>query len=144
MKTWKLILPVLIASVLLGLLFFAILAAVTEATDTNSNKLSNAILLGILGLNWLFWTVVLFIKYKGSEHIAALNGIITNVLSGSLVTLLIAIPAHIYVERRHGCFVGMATSLSVSIGIVVALWAFGPGIFILFLEEKRKLAKKQG
>jgi hypothetical protein len=98
---------------------------------------------GIFILNWLFWVIVLLIKYKGAGHLETIKGLVTNILSGSLLSLIVSIPAHIYEKRTSGCFVGMWTAMSVAFGIAVALWVFGPGIIILFLEEKNKQKLKR-
>jgi len=73
-----------------------------------------------------------------TERYKTLRNFITTMLAGSLLSLMVSIPSHIIVSRRPGCFVGMMTSLGISSGIFVMLWAFGPGIIILFLREKRK------
>ena len=149
MKRWRLIFPVFVASVLLIILFMAAIGALDEAfggiisAKGENTKVTNQIMIGVIILNWLFWMVVLFIKYKGVGNLKAIKGLVTNILSGSLLSLMISISAHIYVKRNSGCFVGMSTAMGVSAGIVVAFWAFGPGIIILFLEEKNKLKIKK-
>jgi hypothetical protein len=87
---------------------------------------------------WLAWGAVFFIRYSDINLFKTLKTFIVTIITGSLIELLVAIPMHIIASRRPGCFAGAFTAISICAGISVMLWAFGPGIFLLFLYEKNK------
>lgn len=86
-----------------------------------------------------FITMLLAITLVAYEWFSNLSAL----FRGSLLELLVAIPSHVIVSRRPGCFVGMFTGLGVSSGITVMLWAFGPGIILLFLRNKHRRESRQ-
>jgi len=49
--------------------------------------------------------------------------------------LLIVVPCHVIVRRRHDCSAPLATSFGIATGIAVMLLSFGPNV--LFLYKKR-------
>jgi len=92
----------------------------------------------IVALSWLAWAVIFFIWGVKTERYRTVRNFISTMLAGSLISLFISIPSHIIVSKRPGCLVGLGTFLGITSGIFVMLWAFGPGVILLFLREKRK------
>jgi len=80
---------------------------------------------------------VFFVRYKDVNRYGTAKGLVSTILAGSLLELFVTIPSHMVVSRRPGCFVGLLTSYGITSGIVVMLWAFGPGIVLMFLRRKR-------
>jgi hypothetical protein len=56
-------------------------------------------------------------------------------LAGSILELLIAVPTHIIARWRNYCCAGFMTFWGLVTGLSVLLFAFGPGMFILFVRR---------
>jgi hypothetical protein len=136
----RLLLPILIASGMMALLVAGCSAAMMELF-----KVQNLPAFGWLwvALIWLFWAIVFFVHCRKLERWQVLKRLTLTVLAGSLVDLLASVPAHLVVSRRPGCFVGMFTAMGVTAGICAMLWAFGPGIVLLFFRERRQIEKRR-
>jgi hypothetical protein len=61
--------------------------------------------------------------------------LISWLLKGSILDLLVAVPCHVIVRRRHDCSAPLATSFGIATGIAIMLLSFGPSV--LFLFKKR-------
>ena len=134
----RLLAPVIIASLMVSLLVGALFASLTELLDVQTGNWFIYVFWTVIGVNWVIWSIVFFARCKDMERYKILRHLVRKIIGGSLIELLAAIPSHAIVSRRPGCFVGMATGSGIVAGIVVMLWAFGPGIILLFLREKRK------
>ena len=97
-------------------------------------------LLGVTAA-WIFWGAFFFKGYT-PENPEALTGRITRwLLRGSILELLVAVPAHIISRQRGECCAPGLTLFGLATGIAVAVLAFGPGVFFLLarrIGEKRK------
>ncbi|HYL63210.1 MAG TPA: hypothetical protein VE077_11375 [Candidatus Methylomirabilis sp.] len=82
---------------------------------------------------WLVWGVVFYLYLRNSSE--AVTKAISWLLKGSVLELLIVVPCHIVVRRRHDCSAPIATSFGIATGIAVMLLCFGPSV--LFLYKKR-------
>jgi len=134
----RVILPILIGSLMMAILVGALLVSLTELADVDVGDWFEYTLWTIMGLSWLAWSIIFFLKYRDTERYRTMKGLISRMITGSLLELLAAIPSHLIVSRRPGCFVGMMTAAGIAGGIMVILWAFGPGVILLFLHQKRK------
>ncbi|MBN1384827.1 MAG: hypothetical protein JW983_08105 [Elusimicrobia bacterium] len=136
----RLIAPVIIVSFMMAILVVALYFSMIELVELkidNEHWFEYSFFI-VMGLSWIIWGIIFFIKYKDIERYKVLKKLISTVIAGSLIELLAAVPSHIIVSRRPGCFVGILTACGISGGIIVMLWAFGPGIIFLFLREKYK------
>jgi hypothetical protein len=97
-------------------------------------------LFGVVGI-WILWGALFFKGYT-PENPEALTGRITRwLLRGSILELLVAVPAHIISRQRGECCAPGLTLFGLATGISVAVLAFGPGVFFLLarrIGEKRK------
>ena len=67
-----------------------------------------------------------------------------NLLRGSVLELIIAVPCHVIVRRRDDCCAPVGTFWGIATGIALMLLCFGPGVFYLFAERARRLKPKDG
>jgi hypothetical protein len=84
---------------------------------------------------WIFWGVVLYLSTRNALKYRAIFHLAKLVFAGSVAEMLAAVPSHLIVSRRPGCFVGIATAVGILAGLFVMLWSFGPAILLLFLQE---------
>jgi hypothetical protein len=98
------------------------------------------VVFGAVGVVWLLWAV-LFGFYCGRSEPKALMSRVTRFLvAGSILELLVAVPAHVYARWKDHCCGGMLTVWGLAAGISVMLFAFGPAVFVLFA---RRVASKR-
>lgn len=88
---------------------------------------------GWLGALWLLWGIVFYQYFRNSSE--AVTRIISWLLKGSILELLVAVPCHVVVRRRHECSAPIVTSFGIVTGIAIMLLSFGPSV--LFLYKKR-------
>jgi hypothetical protein len=85
------------------------------------------------GALWIVWGVVFYVYLRNSS--VAVTRILSWLLKGSVLELLIVVPCHVIVRRRHDCSAPLATSFGIATGIAIMLLSFGPSV--LFLYKKR-------
>lgn len=84
---------------------------------------------------WVFWGVVFYFHYRGTS--AIVSAAVAWLLKGSVLELLIAVPAHIIVRQRNDCSAPGVTSWGIVTGIAIMLLCFGPSVLALY---KKRLA----
>lgn len=85
---------------------------------------------------WLF----LFGFYAGNrEPRTMMSRLCQWLIAGSILELLIAIPAHMLARFRGYCCAGFGTFWGLAAGLTVMLFAFGPAIFVLFARRVKSL-----
>lgn len=90
-------------------------------------------MLGWLGALWLIWGILFYFYFRNSSEV--ITRIISWLLKGSVLELLVAVPCHVIVRRRHDCSAPAVTSFGIVSGIAIMLLSFGPSV--LFLYKKR-------
>ena len=90
----------------------------------------------VLGL-WLVWGIIFWRRLASS---AAEPVWVTSWLKkGSVLALLIAVPAHIITRHRDDCSAPMATGFGIATGVAIMLLCFGPGVLLLYRDRLRRL-----
>jgi hypothetical protein len=97
------------------------------------------VLLAMLGV-WAVWSGVFFVYFRQGDFLAKAEGVVRTLIRGSCLELLIAIPTHAFVYRRgsHDCYCERGSYTGLVFGAAVLLWAFGPGLVLLFWREKQR------
>jgi hypothetical protein len=140
--------PLITAGLLFALLMFALSEVIRNLLDVHDDMAAQFIL-GFFAVIWLCWLTVFGVLSLRWTRVEFFRNICANFLAGSLLELLIAVPSHIVVSRRPGCFQGLGTAVAIFCGIFVLLFAFGPGAIWLMIRnagaelEKKKARVKQ-
>ena len=134
-----------VAGLLLALLVVGAAASVGELLTHGASWLGDdaqtfnfrlaAIVLG----SWALWATVLYWMTRRDAPIPAVQKVARALLAGSVLELLIAIPAHIVVRGRTECCAGVYTFLGLVTGISIMLLSFGPGVIFLFNERAARI-----
>jgi len=126
-----------LTALLLGLLSLAAVFSVGSAiqSDKFGDKYldTTAEILAFWLLLWLFWALIFYWYGRNSSQIV--TQAVSWLLKGSVLELLIAVPCHIIVRRRHDCSAPVATSFGITTGIAIMLLAFGPSVLLLYKKR---------
>jgi hypothetical protein len=126
-----------VAGILTALLMSAAICSLIVAA--RNNRLFDALFdksentLAFWAALWLLWGIVFYLYFRNSSE--ALTRLTSWLLKGSVLELLVAVPCHIIVRRRHDCSAPVVTSFGIAAGVAIMLLSFGPSV--LFLYRKR-------
>ena len=84
-------------------------------------------------LLWVVWGIA-FYRFS-CESSDPITRAVSWLLRGSVLELLIAVPAHIIVRRRHDCSAPVVTSFGITSGIAIMLLVFGPSVLLLYKKR---------
>lgn len=139
----RLWMPVLIAALMFSVLVGGLLLALGELFQLEG-ELGDAFLLAFFLANWLFWFLVFFLATRSWQRMRVLGRLTGALIAGSLAELVVACVSHAIVIRRPGCLVGLSTLCGILAGLYVMLFAFGPGIALLFLRPRHRREQIEG
>jgi hypothetical protein len=107
-------------------------------SETKSAVLRYAFLLIPLAL-WCFWSVIFCVYWRQSDTYTWAGRVIRGLIAGSVLEFIVAVP--VYATRQETCYCARGSYAGLVFGGTVLLWAFGPGILILFVREKQRREK---
>ena len=90
-------------------------------------------ILGAFCIPWLVWAILFYRVCRNSSD--PITRAIVWILRGSVLELLIAVPAHVIVRRRNDCSAPVVTGFGLASGLAIMLISFGPSV--LWLYKKR-------
>jgi hypothetical protein len=82
---------------------------------------------------WVFWGTLFHQYYRDSSN--AVSAAVSWLLKGSVLELLIAVPAHVIVRQRGDCSAPAVTGFGIVTGIAIMLLCFGPGVLALYKKK---------
>jgi len=82
---------------------------------------------------WLMWGILFFRCTRDSGD--PITRAVSWLLRGSALELLIAVPVHVIVRRRHDCSAPLVTSFGITSGIAIMLLSFGPSVLLLYKKR---------
>ena len=92
-------------------------------------------------LLWSVWAWIFFAYWRQGDRYTQLGKMIRALVAGSLLEVLVAVPVHVSIARPRQCYCERGTYTTLVLAGTVLLWAFGPGIILLYLREKHRRAK---
>jgi len=95
--------------------------------------------IGVMAFGWLLWALIFFRWSRNMEPKFFIERQCRFLYRGSILELLVAVPAHVVARSRGYCCAGFSTFAGIVFGISVMLFSFGPGVFFLFVERWRRL-----
>jgi hypothetical protein len=89
---------------------------------------------------WAGWAIVFWSYMQSVDRYTALRKVFRWLLAGTIVEMLIAVPAHAWILSQRGekCYCERGTWTGVAFGVTATLWLFGPGVFLLYMRERRR------
>jgi hypothetical protein len=92
-------------------------------------------------LLWGLWAWVFFVYWRQGDRYTQLGRMIRALVAGSLLEGLVAIPVHVALTRQRECYCMRGTYTTLILAGTVLLWAFGPGIILLYYRERYRRAR---
>ncbi len=90
--------------------------------------------------SWILWSAVFVVFTRKKRHAGLLGRLVTILLAGTVVEALAVIPIDIMVRRRTDCYCATGTFYALLIATLAAMWLSGPGVAILYLRRRRRMA----
>ncbi len=135
---------VIAAAAMAMLLSVGLIALVLEIVNLWEPMLNSggvwALWAGML-LFWGVWAWVFFVYWRQGDRYTQLGGMIRGLVAGSLMEALVAIPVHVWATRQRECYCFRGTYTTLVFAGTVLLWAFGPGIILLYMRERYRHAR---
>jgi len=93
-----------------------------------------------MALLWVAWAAMLYRYNRSLDRHTFLTRVFRWLLAGTVLELLVAAPAY---ARTTGddCYCARGSYTGLVFGLTAAFWLFGPGLFLLFVREKRRLER---
>jgi hypothetical protein len=89
---------------------------------------------------WGIWAIVFYLYFRNAS--AQITRVTSWLLKGSVLELLVAVPAHVIVRRRNDCSAPVATSFGIATGIAIMLLCFGPSALLLYKKRLQDYKKR--
>jgi hypothetical protein len=109
--------------------------------DDGWNNISSIIILTVMLFIWCVWSWIFFVYWRQGDRYTQLGKMIRGLVAGSVLETIIAVPVHIWATRQRECYCCRGTYTTLVLAATVLIWAFGPGIILLYMREKRRAEK---
>ena len=90
---------------------------------------------------WGIWAWIFFVYWKQGDRYTQSGRMIRGLVAGSILETIIAVPVHIWAARQRECYCCRGTYTTLVLAATVLIWAFGPGIILLYMREKYRRTK---
>ena len=132
-------LPLLASGALLSLLVlavgFAACGLLAERAPDGFNRIVFWSFVALAVASWIAWVIVFYQMSAARTPEGIGLALHTWLLKGSILELLVAIPAHIIERQRDLCSASWITFWGVCTGMSVMFLAFGPALVILYVRR---------
>ena len=92
---------------------------------------------------WAVWALVFYILWQQAERFVQLRNMIHGLIAGSFLELFVAIGVYAWNRQDDDCFCKRGSYNGLVFGATVMIWAFGPGLILLFLKKQRDRKTRQ-
>ncbi|HYM77375.1 MAG TPA: hypothetical protein VE377_15480 [Candidatus Dormibacteraeota bacterium] len=135
--------PIVISAVTTGFLLMIVTAVVAFAStvvvtgEAGFPDLGGrGLIFAIIGGLWIVWGVLFYLLYRNATD--PVTHALSWLFRGSVLELLVAVPSHVIVRRRHDCCAPGVTAFGITSGIAIMLLSFGPSVLLLFKKRMEK------
>jgi hypothetical protein len=138
--------PIVATAITTGLLLslvsvVAVLALLLAIWGENAIQLKLSEIIAVPIFSWIVWGIVFYRLTRNSTD--PVTRAVSWLFRGSVLELLIAVPAHVMVRRRHECCAPMVTGFGITSGIAIMLLSFGPSVLLLLKKRMERHAAKE-
>lgn len=136
--------PFLAAFVLLLILAWSMYLAVFEtiANTDGIGKWAPIAAFLVVVFMWCLWAIVFGFYTARGDPKTRISRIARSLVGGSILELLVAVPAHVLARSRNYCCAGFGTFWGIAAGVSVMLFAFGPAVFVLFVRRYNSVYRR--
>jgi len=132
--------PIVLSAITVGLFLMVVTGAILLSSLV-ALKLDNDVpvlgtlarILVLIFIPWIVWSVLFYLLYKNSDD--PVTRAVAWLFRGSVLELLVAVPSHVIVRRRHECSAPIATGFGIASGIAIMLMSFGPSVLLRFKKR---------
>lgn len=117
------------------LLFGLILSLVAAIAGDDWPDWTQWLLWLSLPTNWIVWMIIFRLFANRVEPKSYVRRIVKWLMRGSILELLVAVPSHIIVRHKDVCCAHMETAAGIAAGLAVMFFAFGPGLYYLYMDR---------
>jgi hypothetical protein len=90
---------------------------------------------------WGLWAFLFWRYWRDGDEYTRLSRMVRGLVAGSLLETFVAVPAHIAVMQSRDCWCSRGTYATLVFAGTVLLWAFGPGVALLYMREHYRRAR---
>ena len=90
---------------------------------------------------WGVWAWIFFVYWKQGDRYTQMGKMIRGLVAGSVLEIFVAVPVHVWAVRQRECYCCRGTYVTLVFAGAVLLFAFGPGIVLLYAREKHRRGK---
>jgi hypothetical protein len=90
---------------------------------------------------WGVWAWIFFVYWRQGDRYTQMGKMIRGLVAGSVLEILVAVPVHVWAVRQRECYCCRGTYATLVFAGAVLLFAFGPGIVLLYAREKHRRGK---
>jgi len=96
---------------------------------------------GAMLVVWTAWAWVFWVYWRQGDRYTQLGKILRALVAGSLLEGVVAVPVHVWAARQEKCYCLKGTYTTLVFAGTVLLWAFGPGIVLLYMHDRYRVAR---
>lgn len=91
-----------------------------------------------MAIVWVAWTIGLLLYWRGMDRPTAIARTLRWLIGGTILETLVAGPVHVWITREADCYCARGSYTGLVFGLTIAVWVFGPGVFLLFMREHQR------
>ena len=90
---------------------------------------------------WAIWAWIFFVYWKQGDRYTQSGKMIRGLVAGTILEIMVAVPVQIWATRQRDCYCCRGSYTTLILASTVLVWAFGPGIILLYMREKHRRGK---